>query len=102
MVAIEDASVDHGIATDLDHKEVTRACEVFGERQRFFNVLFGKNTCACRDVTHKRDVSDRASLHGTDRHRLVGKLDGSWLRGVSPQEALILERPEMSMHGGRR
>lgn len=42
-VAIADCSIDHGVALDSQHKEVTLTYELAGERHDVFNCLLSGN-----------------------------------------------------------
>ncbi|MEN9325490.1 MAG: hypothetical protein RL414_1244 [Actinomycetota bacterium] len=63
VIAIADREVDHGIALDLEHVNLTFADERFGKGVDLFDVLIGCNGYAGSDLADEGNV---AGLFGRD------------------------------------
>jgi hypothetical protein len=75
--------------------------EVLGEREQLLDVLLGEHVGAGGDVADEGDVAHGAALDRRTRRRVVAHLDRSRLGRIAAQEAHLLERRQVAVHGGR-
>jgi len=100
MTLLPDAGVNHGLATDAEHEELSLAGEVRGQRDEILDVLLGQHTGAGGNVTDEGHVAGRAALHGNLRVGVEADLDGAGLRGVPTQVSHLLEGGQVVVDGG--
>ena len=89
-VAVEDAGVDHRLASDPEHEQIAVAGEVGGQRQDLLDVLLRQHVGAGGHVAHERDVAGGPALERRARVRVVAHLDGAGLGRVATEEAELL------------
>ena len=94
-------AVDHRLAPHPEHEQVAVAGEVLGDGDDLFDVLGREHAGARGDVTQQRDVPDRPPFDGRAGGRLERDLHRARLARVPPEVALVLERGEVRVHGGR-
>ncbi len=101
-VAVEDAGIDHGVATHPEHEERPGPGEVLGEGEELLHVLLGQHAGAGGHLAHQGHVTHRARLDDHLGGRVVADLDGPRLGRVSPQVALALEDGQVGVDGRGR
>ena len=113
VVAVADGGVDHRLALDLQHEQLAAADQLLGEREDVLEVLLGQDRAAGGDPAEHRDVGGRRERRRRSRSRRsdvssaaadrapgghhLGQehLEGPRAVGVAPEEALLLEHPEL-------
>ena len=101
VVAVEDARVDHRLAPHPEHEQVAVAAEVGGDGDHLFDVLRREHAGTGGHVADERHVAHGPAVDVGAGARFERDLDRAGLARVAAQVALVLERGEVRVHGGR-
>ena len=101
VVAIENAGLDHRVAADAQHEQITFAREIGGEGQEFFDIFLGQNIGTGGHVADEGYMVDSTARDNGPAIAIPVDFDGPGQVGVPFEEAEALQRAEVIVHGRR-